>query len=198
MKQHPGIKVLEEELQGIKEQWVKGEISDKEFHKKSEDILELIDQLKTIRGGKRMGIMKKAVIGGVLFLGIAGCTAAISDKAPEVKKVEEKESAVPILQPAEPKKEEPKEERPSSAPKNDGITQENFDRIVEGNIRTGEGGTTIDAVQAMIATEPLTKIEADVMGIKTVTYNWTHFETGSMITVTFINGKAVSKAFDMN
>ena len=188
---------LKRQLEEVQRQWHNDEISLAEFTDRSEKILDAMDQQKTKKGGVKMGKLKMFVIGGAVVIGLGACTAAISG-GPEVKKESEKESAVPILQPAEPKEEPKKEERKSSAPKNDGITQETFDLIIEGNVMNGEGGTSLDAVQGMISSDPLTKVSANVMGVETVTYSWLHFESGSSITVSFVNGKAVSKVFSTN
>lgn len=177
---------LQKQLKEVNRQFHSDEISIEEFARRSEDILDTIDQIEN-KGMGRMGFIKKAFIVGCVVVGIGGCTSLMveTDKAKPSKKVE-----TPVS-----KQETPETERPSSAPKNDGVTQETFDLIQDGNVMDGSGGTSFDAVQGMIAVDPLTKVSANVMGVETVTYTWLHFESGSSITVSFVNGKSVSKVF---
>jgi hypothetical protein len=78
------------------------------------------------------------------------------------------------------------------APKAEVVSQENFDKIVQGDSVTGEGGMTIDEVKAILG-EPDSTSESQSGDLKMEMYSWTkNFKT---ISVTFSNGKVSYKGF---
>lgn len=80
--------------------------------------------------------------------------------------------------------------------KDDVVTKENYDKIKAGDTVTGEGGSTLEEVVALLG-EPSTKSESDLGdGNKMMIYNWSDlWGEGTMITVTFINDKVSGKSW---
>lgn len=77
------------------------------------------------------------------------------------------------------------------------VTLETYDKIIVGDTMTGEGGMTFEEVTALFGKDPETKSESQSGDMVMTMAGWTAegFENlGDNISVTFINGKASSKA----
>lgn len=125
-----------------------------------------------------MGIIKKAMVGFgslvVLGIGIGACT-------------DTEKPAQPVEKVVEVRKEETK-------PK-DGATKANYDKAVQGDSLTGEGGSSIDEVKALMGKEPTFDSVTEVSGMKIVSMTFNGYETGEVLTFTFTNGKLSMKAY---
>lgn len=88
---------------------------------------------------------------------------------------------------AKPQQEAPKEEKVET------ISQENFDKIVQGDSLTGEGGMTIEEVKAVLGeADSESQSQSGDMKMEMLTWTSLKFET---ISVTFINGKVSAKSY---
>lgn len=76
----------------------------------------------------------------------------------------------------------------------DKITKENYEAIKTGDSLTGEGGMTIEEVQAMLG-EPTDKTESQSGDMKLEMMSWNNGKITKMasISITFTNGKASAK-----
>lgn len=85
----------------------------------------------------------------------------------------------------------------STAPKDDKskkVTKEQFDQVKTGDTVTGEGGMTLEEVEAILGKgEKLSESQSG--DLKMEFYQWNaEGEFGANVTVDFVNGKASSKA----
>jgi len=130
-----------------------------------------------------MGKIKKVVkltLGTLVVAGIIG--ACTNDAEPT------KETAAPKV---EQKQEQKKEKTPSK------ISQENFEKIVQGDALTGEGGMSKDEVIAMLGKPGSSSVTKTTIGDKETTMEftaWTSFRNGTL-TVTFTDGRVSAKSF---
>lgn len=73
------------------------------------------------------------------------------------------------------------------------ITKVNYDKIKNGDVLTGEGGSTLQEVMEIMG-EPSSKSESEFQGNIVKYYNWSDlWGSGTMITVTFTNDKVSDK-----
>ncbi|QGF21736.1 hypothetical protein Sam112_gp34 [Bacillus phage vB_BcM_Sam112] len=131
-----------------------------------------------------MGIIKKVVYGfaGLVVAGVV--IGAVTDT---------EETAKPVQKVAEIKTEAP---AAKEAPKvKDGANKANYDKAVQGDSLTGEGGSTIDEVKALMGKEPTFDSVTEVSGMKIVSMTFNGYETGEVLTFTFTNGKLSMKAY---
>lgn len=133
-----------------------------------------------------MGIVKTglAVVGGIVILGvgIGACTSSNEEAKPTGVKQEApapKETPKPV--------EQPKKDKDSR------LTQENYDKIVQGDAISGEGGSTEEEVLAIFG-EPDSMTESEYNGYKSKLMSWVSLKNGSSIYVTVTNGKVNSKS----
>lgn len=75
------------------------------------------------------------------------------------------------------------------------VTKENYDKIVQGDVMTGEGGSSKDEVISLLG-EPQVSGE-NVIDSETTYENmsWSSIRGGANITVSLIGGKVSSKSF---
>jgi hypothetical protein len=86
-------------------------------------------------------------------------------------------------------KTEAKEEKESGK-----VTREQFDQIVTGDALTGEGGMTIEEVEAILGKgEKMTESSTNDMTMEFYTWD-AEGDFGATVTVDFTNGKAASKS----
>lgn len=124
-----------------------------------------------------MGIISKALkgIGSVVVLGvvIGACSAGTSDN--QSSKVETKH-------------EQPKK-------KGHGVNKENFEKLVQGDGLTGEGGTSIEEAKALMNKKPSTESESIIMEKRQTLLSYNDLANGVGITLTFIEGKLSYKSY---
>lgn len=116
------------------------------------------------------------IIGIVFILGIIGvvaCTAIGVSTVDEAIKETEKQQ----------------EEEAVNSP----VNKENYDKIKEGDVISGDGGMTIDEVLEILG-EPDNKTQSKTGDITNDIYSWSspNFES---ISITFTNGKASHKMY---
>jgi hypothetical protein len=73
------------------------------------------------------------------------------------------------------------------------VNQENFDKIIQGDSLTGEGGMTIEEAKAVLG-EPDSETESQSGDMTMKVFTWTNLKFES-ISVTFINDKVSSKTY---
>ncbi|QIQ61235.1 hypothetical protein Sam46_gp34 [Bacillus phage vB_BcM_Sam46] len=130
-----------------------------------------------------MGIVKKVVYGfaGLVVAGVVIGAATGTEEAKPVQKVAEIKTEAPAA------KETPKAK--------DGATKANYDKAIQGDSLTGEGGSTIEEVKALMGKEPTFDSVTEVSGMKIVSMTFNGYEAGEVLTFTFTNGKLSMKAY---
>jgi Domain of Unknown Function with PDB structure (DUF3862) len=88
----------------------------------------------------------------------------------------------------EPKASEAKKEEPKEL-----VTKANFEKIVQGDSLSGEGGMTLEEVEAILGKGDK-QMESQSGNLKMEDYTWTNKDF-HIITVNFINGKVSFKAY---
>ncbi len=78
--------------------------------------------------------------------------------------------------------------------KDNHITKENYNKIVQGDALTGDGGMTIKEVTAILG-EPENTMESQAGDMKIEDYTWTDGLLGATISISFTNGKVSNKLF---
>jgi len=74
------------------------------------------------------------------------------------------------------------------------LTKENYDKINQGDVLTGEGGSSKDEVISLLG-EPETKSESSFDDVTHEYLNWHSLKSGVSISVTISNGKVSNKTF---
>lgn len=73
------------------------------------------------------------------------------------------------------------------------LTQENYDKVNQGDTLTGEGGSTEEKVLALFG-KPDSESETQVGEYKTKLLSWTSLKNGSSVSISITNGKVSNKS----
>lgn len=124
-----------------------------------------------------MGIIKTglSVVGAVVVLGIGigACTSSGTDQQTSNVEV---------------KNEQPKKQ-------SHGVNKENFEKLVQGDGLTGEGGTSIEEAKALMNKKPSTESESIIMEKRQTLISYNDLANGVGITLTFVEGKLSYKSY---